>query len=135
MTDFFGMTREEMNARKISFIGWGFSYQANDPRTKSQVCDFEFQSGTFNRGDLFTNALSNVQHIQSRGLQDKMGDYLRANFNYMRAYNIRTLKDLTPVNEFFKEQGHWFYNVPGCQQFAPWQWVSSPPPPPPGWDQ
>ena len=99
--------------RKLSFIGWGFSYQAQDPRTKRQVCDFEFTSGTFNSGGFFVQP-QDFSHGQDRELQEKMGDLLKINFNYMRAYNIRTLKDLAPVNDFIRRNDQWGEKIPDC---------------------
>ena len=107
-----------MAARGISVIGWGFSYQAKDSKTNNPVCDFEFKSGTFNTGDLFGKALGNAVHMSRRGLQQKMSDFLRINFNYMRAYNIRTMKDFSPVDKFLTERRHYFKYVPGCCEYT-----------------
>ena len=97
VTDFFGLSKAEMNARNLQFIGWGFSYQAQDPWNGQQVCDFEFQSGTFNRGDLFDGILVEVEALDTRNLQDKLSNFLRFNFNYMRAHGMRTNKSLKPL--------------------------------------
>ena len=114
MTDFWGLTKDQMLAQNISIIGWGFSYQAKNPRSKEQICDFKFKSGTFNRGDLFIKSDLNVRSIKGRSLQKKMSDLLRINFNYMRAYKLRTLKTFSPVNWYLTKHDHWESSVPKC---------------------
>ena len=98
--DFFGLSRAELNAQNLQFIGWGFSYQARDPYTNALTCDFEFQSGTFNRGDLFDGILVEVDHSNTRNLQGKMTNFLRLNFNYMRSHRMRNLKSLYPLVDY-----------------------------------
>ena len=98
--DFFGLSRAELNAQNLQFIGWGFSYQARDPYTNALTCDFEFQSGTFNRGDLFDGILVEVDHSNTRNLQGKMTNFLRLNFNYMRSHRMRNHKSLYPLVDY-----------------------------------
>ena len=98
VADFFGKSKRQMTAEKLQFIGWGFSYQAKHRTTNAQVCDFVFTSSTFNRGNMFN--IDGVKHMQDRDLQEKMRSFLRFNFNYMRAFNIRTLKNLNPIIEY-----------------------------------
>ena len=109
VADFFGLSKGEMIAQNLQFIGWGFSYQASDPSTGQQLCDFEFKSGTFNRGDLFDGILVAVKALDTRNLQDKLSNFLRFNFNYMRAHGMRTNKSFTPLFDYvdyFKTKSH-----------------------------
>ena len=71
------------------FVGFGFSYQGRDTKTNQLLCDFKFKSGTFNNGNLFTNSPLKVEHIDTRRLQDKLGNFLKLAFNYSRSHKNR----------------------------------------------
>ena len=115
MVDYFDMTREEMIAQQLYFIGWGFSYQATDSQTNVALCDFKFKSSTINQGQMFDGVpgLETLEH-GGRRLQDKIGHFFRTGFNYMRAFetlrvNVKTILDF---DKFYHEQTKTF--LPKC---------------------
>ena len=40
--------------------------------------------------------------MQDRDLQEKISSFLRFNFNYMRAFNMRTLKEFSPMTNYLR---------------------------------
>ena len=115
MVDYFGMTKREMIAQNIYFIGWGFSYQATDSRTNKALCDFKFKSSTINQGQMFDGVpgLETIEH-GGRDLQDKVGHFFRTGFNYMRAFEAARVdvKSILDFDKFYHEQTKTF--LPKC---------------------
>ena len=115
LEDFFGLTKSKMLARGLYFIGWGFSYQAFKPQTKSVVCDFEFSSSTINAGDLFDDQpnLNTIEH-GNRRLKDKLGNFFRVGFNYMRAFDTRkvNVKLIRMFDAYYSKQTNQY--LPQC---------------------
>ena len=58
LTDYFGLSEDEMKDIGMTVVAWGFSYQVKDKAPNSQgqnqapkfFCDFKFRSFTFNAG-------------------------------------------------------------------------------------